>query len=733
MSISNSRRDFLRTAAGAAAVAAFPPSIRRALAIPANRATGTLADVEHVVILMQENRSFDHYFGTLPGVRGYADRFTIPQPGGAPVWQQSDGRRTIAPYYLDRRQGNALLAGGAHTWVDAHAAWDHGRITHWPQHKGAVSMGYLQREDLPFHFALAEAFTVCDGYYCSLHGGTNTNRMFLWTGSNGPGPAGVAVVDNDVWDYFASSSTALGWTTYPERLQSAGVSWKVYQNLPDNYNDNPLAGFEPYRTLHEGWPDVFTQPYTAEMEKVSPLSKGVGNTMPDGGFLASLRADVAGRSLPQVSWIISPRAYCEHPEVSTPGQGAWYIQQVLDALTSDPEVWSKTALIVNYDENDCFFDHMPPPGPPSRTADGGLAGKSTVDLRAEYFTDPLPPGSKSKLQPDNLPFGPGPRVPLFVISPWSRGGWVNSEVFDHTSVLRFLERRFGVAETNISPWRRAVFGDLTSAFDFAGAEHGTRVSLTAPSREDVDALSAQQHEVAKIPVPVPDAAATTVSQARLSRPSRALPYEIQVHAAVGSDGVALHMINSGSAGVVLHVYDKLQLDRMPRRYTIEAGKQLDDVWALDADAGHYDLWLLGPNGYHRAFSGNFHGNFNGNFNGNPGANTSTNPDGTLSSHVATQGEIRAAYERATTTLTLALHNTGAAPLEFTVTAQAYVEGGPWVIPVAPHSVAQAHWPLLASGGWYDFSVTGEGGFQRRLAGRIETGAHSISDPVLGTV
>jgi phospholipase C len=698
---SSSRRRFLRTAAGAAAASAFPASIRRALAIPAHSPTGTLADVEHVVILMQENRSFDHYFGTLPGVRGFGDRITIPQPGGATVWQQGSGERRIAPYYLDRHLGNALLAGGPHTWTDAHAAWDHGRLTHWPQAKGAVSMGYLERADLPFHFALAEAFTICDAYHCSLHGGTNSNRTFLWTGSNGAGPAGVALVNNDVWNHFGPVSQGLSWKTYPERLQAAGVSWKVYQNLPDNYGDNPLVAFEPYRQLHESQLDLIHAPYEAQMETVSPLLKAVGNTMPDGGFLGTLRDDIAAGRLPQVSWIVGPKAYCEHPEVSTPGQGAWYIQQVLDALTAQPEVWSKTVLIVNYDENDCFFDHMPPPGPPSRTADGGYAGKSTVDTRAEYFDVPMPPGSKEAIAPDGLPFGPGPRVPMFVVSPWSRGGWVNSQLFDHTSVLRLLERRFGVVESQISPWRRAVFGDLSSAFDFAEPERNAP-RIVAPSREEADALSAQQHAIEKTPVPVPADETPTATQARLSRPSRALPYEIQVHAATDASGIALQMVNSGSSAVVLHVYDKLHLERVPRRYTVEAGKSLQDVWNTTDDGGRYDLWLAGPNGFHRAFAGK-----------------------------DAPAEVTAAYDRAGATLSLHLRNRGDTPLEFVAQAQAYVSGGPWRHSVAAQSTAVASWALGDSGGWYDFTVTRADGWTRRYAGRLETGKHSISDPAMG--
>jgi len=161
------RRDFLRAAAAGATLSVASPAIQRALAIPANNATGTIEDVQHIVVFMQENRAFDHYFGTLPGVRGFSDRITVPLPDGANVWQQSDGTRTLLPFYLDSRKGNALLAGGAHNWADAHEAWDHGRMTHWPKFKGDASIGYFQASDLPFHFALANSFTICDAYYCS--------------------------------------------------------------------------------------------------------------------------------------------------------------------------------------------------------------------------------------------------------------------------------------------------------------------------------------------------------------------------------------------------------------------------------------------------------------------------------------------------------------------------------------------------------------------------------------
>ena len=718
------RRHFLRAAAAGAALAAFPESIRRALALPANNTTGTIKDVQHVVILTQENRSFDHYFGTLPGVRGFGDRFTIPQPAGASVWQQGDGQRSVMPYYLDSSQGNALSAGGPHSWSDAHQAWDGGRMTNWPQYKGDVSMGYLKQKDLDYQFALAEAFTVCDAYHCSLHGGTNSNRIHLWSGANHGSSAAsncgrVAVVNNGGWDGVSTTPLAdsLSWTTYPERLQAAGVSWKVYQNLPNNYTDNPLAGFLNYRNAYQqvnGSLDNYSsglpapKAYTPTIDAAVPLYKGIGNTMPDDGgtFLSALKADIASGQLPQVSWVVGPPHLCEHPGASTPGQGAWYMQQLLEALTANAEVWSKTVLLVNYDENDCFFDHMPPPNPPSPDGSGGTLGSSTVDTSLDYFNLPAAPGGSNDPS-DGLPYGAGPRVPMLVISPWSRGGWVNSQVFDHTSVLRFLEQRFGVAEANITPWRRAVFGDLTSAFNFATPNDVAPSGLPLQNLAVVDLLWAEQNAAQPVPVPAASSQTPPVQPAG-TRPSRALPYELHVSASADVAGSSIWLIhsNSGAAGAVFHVYDQLHLDRQPRRYTVEAGRQLADSWDAGADGGTYHLWVLGPNGFHREFQG--------------GVGNSSSA-----------AEIRVCYDVANNAVYLTLMNTGSSALTFTVTSKAYRTDGPWDYPVPAHSQVEPYWNLGGSGGWYDFSVSAPGGFMRRFAGRLETGRDSISDPAMG--
>jgi len=726
--MTNSRRNFLKGTAssGLAAVAltAFPPSITRALSIPANNKTGTIKDVEHIVVLMQENRSFDHYFGTLMGVRGFGDRFTIPLPKGMNVWQQLDATgKTLLPYHLDSRKGNAQrVAGTNHDWNDGQNAWDGGRMYQWPRFKQNQSMGHYKEAEVAFQFALANAFTLCDGYHCSMHTGTNSNRMFHWTGTNGPTGAGVASVTNE-WDAIGASTLGYEWKTYPERLQEAGVKWFVYQNMPENYTDNPLAGFKQYRQANEasGKPvsnssSVVSPAYDPSLDASYPLYKGIANTMPDGGFLEQFRQDVKSGSLRDVSWIVAPSTYSEHPGPSSPVQGGWYIQQVLDALTAVPEVWSKTVLLVNFDENDGFFDHYPSPAAPSLNPDGSAAGKTTLpesDIAFERFTHPKPPGTTGQPAPDGRVYGPGIRVPMYVISPWSRGGWVNSQAFDHTSVLRFIETRFGVKEPNISAFRRAVCGDLTSAFNFSTPNTEALPTLAGRlTKDQANQIRADQQALPAVPVPLDP---LLPRQATGTRPSRALPYEL--HTSARSDAISgkvqLLFANTGKAAAVFHVYDKLNLDRLPRRYMVEAGKTLDDTWNPVADnSGFYDLWVLGPNGYHRHFKGNLN---------------------TLRAGDVAVPEVRVCYDIANGNVYLKMLNGGKNPCKFTIRAKAYRDDGPWTATVSGGTVAEQHWDLSGSGCWYDFAVTcdADASYYRRFAGRVETGKHSVSDPAMG--
>ncbi|EXH48232.1 phospholipase C, phosphocholine-specific [Acinetobacter baumannii 1412924] len=716
------RREFLlnstKTMFGTAALASFPLSIQKALAIDAKVESGTIQDVKHIVILTQENRSFDNYFGTLKGVRGFGDRFTIPMTEGRKVWEQYDAnKKKVLPYHLDSRLGNAQrVSGTPHSWSDGQAAWDNGRMSDWVAYKKPQSMGYYKKQEVEYQFALANAFTICDAYHCAMHAGTNPNRKFIWTGTNGPTGAGVASVVNE-FDGIGPSTEGYEWTTYPERLQQAGVTWKVYQNMPDNFTDNPLAGFKQYRRANEqsGQPvsnDTLICPaYDEKIDATQPLYKGIANTMPDGGFLGAFKADIAQGKLPQVSWLVAPATYSEHPGPSSPVQGAWYIQEVLNALTENTQVWSQTVLLVNFDENDGFFDHVPSPSAPSKDINGVVYGKTTLtdqQVSYEYFNHPAVATSKSQPETDGRGYGPGVRVPMYVISPWSRGGWVNSQVFDHTSILQFLEKRFGVQEPNISPYRRAVCGDLTTAFNFKTPNLLPVAELDGKkTKAEADAIRVAQELLPQVSVP----SQQQFPQQEIGiRPSRALPYILHTSAKVDATQktVKLMFSNTGKQAAVFHVYNRLDLTAIPRRYMVEAGKQLDDVW--NTINGQDDLWVLGPNGFHRAFKGN------------------------LSQANQTQAlpEIRVCVEECDANLYLKVRHDGNKSVKLNVKANAYLPNKTWTIETNS-SEKELVWDMSEFGGWYDFTVTlaDDATFSRRFAGRIENQEDSISDPYMG--
>lgn len=741
------RREFLgnslKTGIGAAALAAFPASIQKALAIQANNKTGTIQDVEHVVILMQENRSFDHYFGTLKGVRGFADRMTIPLPNGRNVWQQQRANgELLTPFHLDGTKNNAQrVSGTPHTWVDGQNAWDNGRMTAWPTFKTDVSMGYYKEQEIPYQFALANAFTICDAYHCSMHTGTDANRSFHLTGTNGATATNTAFVNNE-WDWIdgkvETQDRGYTWTTYAERLEKAGVSWISYQNMPDEWGDNLLGAFRTFRkaNIKSGFPvssgDGPWKPYNKETiqslpyhaydhtndNPKNPLYKGIANTLPGSQpeyYLDAFKRDIREGKLPQVSWMNAPSIYCEHPGPSSPVQGAWFIQEVLDALTAVPDVWSKTVFIVNFDENDGYFDHVPSPSAPAMLADQSYAGKTTLseaDMRHEYYVHEKPLGSNKKTQPDkdNRVYGPGPRVPMYVISPWSRGGWVNSQVFDHTSVLMFLEKRFGVKEENISPFRRAICGDLTSAFNFKTPNEDILAPLQGRlSRAEADTLRQNQQRLPA--VPVPPALSLPIQDSGIRR-SRALPYELHTSARCSADGqVKLIFSNTGQQGAVFHVYDRLNLDQKPCRYAVEAGKILEDTWdALKNNNGQYDLWVLGPNGFHRHFCG----------------------DTQLIQRTQSLAEIRVCYDVKQGDIYLELMNKGPETVSFSLSSVAYRKDPVIEVQVKANETVTQHWQLADVGYWYDFAVTTDKDpkYYRRFAGRIETGQDSLSDPAM---
>ena len=444
------RRRLLGSAGGALAASLLPINLQKAIAYGPR--AGSLRDIRHVVVHMQENRSFDHYFGTLAGVRGFGDPHALTQANGQSIFYQPDPSNPdgyLLPWHLDTKTTSSqAIPSTSHAWTVQHQAWNNGLMNNWlPAHlaadgaaHGPYTMSYYERDDIPFHFALAESFTLCDGYHCSLLGPTWPNRMYLFTGWNDPnGQFGGPIISNVV------PTPPYSWTTYPERLTDAGVSWQVYQE-EDDYGCNPLEFFGQYQDAT------------------------VGSTLYEGGLRITqpgqFEHDARNDNLPTVSWIIPTSGQSEHPAY-IPASGADFLASKLDAVAANPDVWAKTLYIINYDENDGLFDHVPPPTPPAGTPD-------------EFV--------------DGLPIGGGIRVPCFLVSPWTVGGFVASESFDHTSVLQLLELITGVAEPNVSAWRRQTFGDFTSALGFSPARRFPALPATKPdfftAEQEVETLPA---------------------------------------------------------------------------------------------------------------------------------------------------------------------------------------------------------------------------------------------------
>jgi phospholipase C len=544
-----SRRTFIRNSVVVAGATMLPPAVQRALAAPA--VAGTLGSVAHVVILCQENRSYDHYFGALKGGRGFNDDHAATvQKTTRTVFSQADaGGSLYTPWRLNTATTSAQWMGDvAHDLSSGTAAWNKGRNDKWLPAKGMKSIGYFTRNDIPYHYALADAFTLCDNYYCSARTSTNPNRLFMMTGTNDPqGKNGGPATSNG----FVYGS--LTWSTYPEALQAAGISWRVYQEA-DNFDNNALAWFKQFTNLATN----------------SPLYiNGIQTRV-----LADFQNDVMQNRLPAVSWVIAPARQSEHPSGGSPNIGAHYVNQYLQALAANPVVWAKTVFILTYDENGGFYDHAATPNPPPGTLDEYVAGVST---------------------------GLGGRVPTIVCSPWSRGGWISSEVFDHTSILQFLEKWTGVSCPHISQWRRSVCGDLTSCFDF------TSSNAAFPVLPNTEQLVSQANAQRTLPAPAAPAANTIMPAYEAGqKPLRTLPYLL--NGWLTQDLAAGRVWTNWGNGPGKHAPLQINLNNFrtdnPWFYMMAPNSESKDYWSVVTyGGGYYDLEMHGPNQFYRRFKG----------------------------------------------------------------------------------------------------------------------------------
>jgi phospholipase C len=844
------RRDFLKKSAliaGATGLSAmFPDSITRAFAI--DPAPGsTYLDAEHVVMLMLENRSFDHCFGTLKGVRGFNDPRVITQPDGNPVWLQSDATgRTYAPFRLNINDTNsAWTVNLPHTRESQVDAFNHAKFDKWLVAKhvtnkkfpGApMALGYYNREDLPFNYAMADAFTICDQNFCSGITSTHPNRLFFWTGTiRDPRDLGSpAYIRND--DLKTGKET---WLTFPERLEEHGVSWKVYQNdlssgggfseeerdWLSNYNCNPLEFFPRYNvkfsarnvkslaTLVETLPaeiaglekqasaaqagsDALTKIQVAlkkkqevltnaraELARFSPenferLTKKQKNLYnkaftinkadpdfhklsevsyeengkqksfraPKGDLFYQFRKDVDSGKLPTVSWMVAPHYFSDHP--SMPMYGPWYISELLDILTRNKEVWKKTIFIVTYDENDGFFDHVPPFTPPDITRPNSGKCSNGINPAAEFITleQDLVWGIPER-STRSAPIGLGYRVPLLIASPWSRGGKVCSEVFDHTSSLRFLEtflnKKHGlkIREDNISAWRRAVCGDLTSSFSPYNGQPQERLPFLKRDPFIENILNARFKPDPGgfhlfTPKEIAEANSNPLSSPFLPKQekgvalSSALPYELYVDGGLTADGktfilkmtAANKFFGTRAAGSPFSIYvpKKFRSENgafeMMRnwQYAVSPGDTISDSWDLTAfEEGKYHLTVFGPNGYFREFKGNSE---------DPKVEVNCAYDYTGKDTRSPKGNVAFDFKIA-----------GQTELDIEITDPSY--GKPPVKIRASANRNTIELPLAESFGWYDFMLRIEGypEFERRYAGRVEAGKQGFTDPLIGKV
>jgi phospholipase C len=704
-----SRRAFVAASAAAAAAAGISGGSSlldspAAQAEPPAGLTYSIHDLKHVVVLMKENRSFDHYYGMLPGARGFADKQQLQFPNGRDVFHQPSAMRPegyLLPFHMDSAKVNAMSGWDLnHGWPSYHMMWDHGAYDQWIPAKTELSMGYYTDDEIPWHYAAAQAWTVADHYHCSIMSATMPNRMYNWSGYVQQAHA----YDNNL-PGLGLPDTATPWRNSAEFLVDAGVEFKSYDsnypkaNLFWGQGSNMFQSFKIFKSwAMSGNPELEARTKAAGLtiDRNGNVSVPKPQGPPAGSDpmnmsipLENFIADCANNTLPPVSWMAQPGAWEEHPGFGD--RGAHFNDRVIEALASNPEVWNSTLLIINYDEADGVFDHVPPPVP-----------------------EPGEPGEFFDFYPANgFPaghIGPGPRVPTLLISPWTRGGHAYSGVLDHTGWQLFVEywlketKGVTVRNTNITPWRRKVLDNLFHALDFENPDFSVPdlpdtkplldhydLDLTLPP---VAPPPAGQHQ--EMPVPA-------VKSGRGVTPKPA-PYMQHATITVDRDAgtVTATMTNDGGlgeSGVSMGVYPD---DHKPFRttpYTVMPGTPRTHVWDATETGGRFAMSIYGPDRFIRSFAG-----------------TVVPSDQGLAGVPSVTAEM---VLGATPTLKITLANDGLQPLQFTLAPHDY-EGTEQDLFLEGGQSQTMAWPTDEFG-FYDVIVTdsSDTGFRHRYAGRIQ--------------
>ncbi|MCH7408478.1 phospholipase C, phosphocholine-specific [Belliella sp. DSM 111904] len=807
-------------------------AIQKAYDIQSNPGS-SFYDAEHVVFLMQENRSFDHCFGSLKGVRGFNDPRAIKLPNGNPVWFQPDGDgKSYPPFRLNIKESNATWLGDLpHSWENQVDAYHAGKFDKWiiakkPWNKEfnhiPLTMGYYQRQDIPFYYALADAFTVADQHFCSSLTGTTTNRMYFWTGKTHGADGEKPKVRNSEVGY----EKEVDWLTFPEILEDNQISWRIYQNevsiktelsgeaesLLANFTDNNLEWFSQYqvrfckghlnycKTVIDTFPEIISKAEneirTADLEKIIDLERELSKrkdtlsyaiktlddyndvnflkldhrskkiherafvtnendpdyhkldsftyehngeshevNIPKGDILKSFRADVKNGTLPTVSWLVAPQKFSDHP--SSPWYGAWYVSEVINILTENPEVWKKTIFILNYDENDGYFDHVPPFLAPNEQDQ--LTGKLSNGLSTKGEWVSYQQEIQAGFDQDDAresPVGLGYRVPLIVASPWSKGGWVNSQVCDLTSTLMFLETFLShktgkvIHCPNISSWRREICGDLTSIFrdadeqnfDLKPIDQKSHIEMIHTAKrtnlpKGFNVLNDDELTHGHVP--------NFISPQEVGvKPSNIIPYENYCDFELDSDKMEAffscgkEIFGEQSKGAPFKVFAREGYRNLQKNsnqfawdFAVKSGDTLSYIWNYEGFEGDgAALDVQGPNGFWRSIKSKKSKNVKLRF------RTTYKADD--SNHVM---------------VSISISNNSNHAFSVLLIDNQFPEFSKKIC-FQPNQKHLWQVDLSKSTGWYDLSMSDhDKSFEYHLAGRVDGPFHTITDPQMGHV
>jgi phospholipase C len=375
----------------------FDPVAGSSAQVPQAKMPPGFEKINHVIWIIQENRTFDNYFGTFPRADGFQPSTCLPNMPGS--------TDCVAPFHMP---DGAPFCDLDHSWRIAHAAFDNGKMDGFVWAEGSpYTMGYYDERDIPNYWNYAKHYTLCDRFFSSLNGPSLPNHLFTVAAQSG------GITDNYIsledLEEDTDSPQGLTFTSIVDFLDKSHVSWKYYVEP----GPAPTAVKNPTAQTFSLWNPL--PAFKAVQQNGSLMSRLVDEKE----YFRDLREG----SLPQVAWLIPNGPDSEHP-TEAPSRGMWYVATLLNALMQS-QYWKDTAVFLTWDDYGGFYDHVFPP-----------------DVDA---------------------FGYGPRVPMIVISPYAKPSHISHVEYDFTSVLKFIEARWGMMHMTV---RDRHADNMRDAFDF---------------------------------------------------------------------------------------------------------------------------------------------------------------------------------------------------------------------------------------------------------------------------